>query len=142
MPPGHLRDTADDPATIAKLRRRRVSFEEIAAHLGITQAQAAELYRQAIETLPEFKADELRAEELILADEAMRRLMTIATGEQRPKCPSCNSSGTSPRTAVEAWNSVRGWAEHRAHLLGLDKEQYRPDTGRNRLNELRQARQA
>lgn len=129
MPPSHLRDLADDSATIAKLRRRRVSFEEIAAHLGITQAQAAELYRQAIESLPEFKAGELRAEELLLADDAMRRLMTVATAE-----------ATSPRTAVEAWNSVRGWAEHRARLLGLDKEQHRPDTRGNWLHELRQAR--
>ena len=139
MPP-HLRDTADDPATAAKLRRRRVSFEEIAAHLGVTQAQAAELFRQAIDSLPDFKADELRAEELLLADEAMRRLMTIAMGEQRPKCASCNSSGTSPRTAVEAWNSIRGWAEHKAHLLGLDSAKPRLDTGPSRLHALRQTR--
>lgn len=131
MPPSHLRDTAGDSATIAKLRRRRVSFEEIAAHLGITQAQAAELYRQAIESIPEFKADELRAEELLLADDAMRRLMTIATGE-----------ATSPRTAVEAWNSVRGWAEYKAHLLGLDSAKPRLDTGPSRLDALRQARRA
>jgi hypothetical protein len=24
-----------------------------------------------------------------------------------------------PRTKVEAWNSLRGWAEHKAKLLGL-----------------------
>ena len=131
MPPSHLRDTAGDSATVAKLRRRRVTFEEIAAHLGITQAQAAELYRQAIESLPEFKADELRAEELLLADDAMRRLMTVATGEK-----------TTPRTAVEAWNSVRGWAEHRARLLGLDGKQTAAATGPSWLNDLRQARRA
>lgn len=129
MPPRHLRDTSTDPETVAKLRRRRVSFEEIAAHLGISAVQAGELYVQALESLPEFKAGELRAEELLLADDAMRRLMTIAVGES-----------TSPRTAVEAWNSVRGWAEHKARLAGLDKEQQRPDIRGNWLHELRQSR--
>jgi hypothetical protein len=133
MPPRHLRDTAEDPDTVAKLRRRRVSFEEIAAHLGITPVQAGELYRQALESLPEFKAAELRAEELLLADDAMRRLMTIAVGDQ-----------TSPRTAVEAWNSVRGWAEHRARLLGIDsgKGLQQPGGGPSRLDQLRAARRA
>jgi len=131
MPPRHLRDTADDPATVAKLRRRRISFEEIAGHLGVSQEQAAELYRQSLESLPEFKADELRAEELLLADDAVRRLMAIAVGES-----------TSPRTAVEAWNSVRGWAEHRSQLLGLDNAKPRLETGPSKLDALRQARRA
>jgi hypothetical protein len=130
-PPRHLRDTAGDPAAVAGLRRRRVSFEEIAAHLGVSPAQAGELYSETLESLPDFKAGELRAEELLLADDAMRRLMTIAMGES-----------TSPRTAVEAWNGVRGWAEHKARLLGLEKTQPRPETGPSRLDALRQARRA
>ena len=142
MPPRHLRDTAGDPAAVAQLRRRRASFAEIAAHLGITQDQAAELYRQVLETLPEFKAAEFRAEELVLADDAMRRLMTIATGERRAKCSSCGASGTSPRTAVEAWNSVRGWAEHKARLLGLDGRQQAGTGTPGKLAQLRDARRA
>jgi hypothetical protein len=27
---------------------------------------------------------------------------------------------TSARTRVEAWSAIRGWAEHKARLLGLD----------------------
>jgi len=130
MPP-HLRDTANDPATVAQLRRRRVTFEEIAGHLGISAIQAAELYRQALEEMPELAATEHRAEELMLADDAVRRLLTIARDD-----------GTSPRTAVEAWNSARGWAEHKARLLGLDSAKASPQSTGSRLQQLRDARRA
>ena len=128
MPP-HLRDTASDPATVAQLRRRRVTFEEIAGHLGISATQAAELYRQALEEMPELAKAEHQAEELMLADDAVRRLLTIARDDN-----------TSPRTAVEAWNSARGWAEHKAKLLGLDGKDKAGEAGTSRLHALRQAR--
>lgn len=124
-----LRDTAGDPATIAQLRRRRVTFEEIAQHLGITAVQAAELYRQALEQMPELAKAEHEAEELMLADEAVRRLLTIARDDN-----------TSPRTAVEAWNSARGWAEHKARLLGLDGTRKTAEGGPSRVAQLRATR--
>ena len=131
MPP-RLRDTATDPAAIAQLRRRRVTFEEIAAHLGISAAQAAELYSQALDQMPELARAEHQAEELMLADDAVRRLLGIARDEH-----------TSPRTAVEAWNSARGWAEHKARLLGLtDTKAKTGETTPSRLDALRTARRA
>ena len=39
----------------------------------------------------------------------MNSLMGIAT-----------DSNTSVRTRVEAWSAIRGWAERKARLLGLD----------------------
>ena len=128
MPP-RLRDTATDPATIAQLRRRRVHFEEIAAHLGITADRAAELYKQTLSQIPELARTEHHAEEVALADEAVRRLLMIARDD-----------ATSPRTAVEAWNSARGWAEHKAKLLGLDGKDKAGEAGTSRLHALRQAR--
>ena len=53
--------------------------------------------------------DEHRAEELGLIDTAVTDLMGIAT-----------DSTTSARTRVEAWSAIRGWAERKARLLGLD----------------------
>lgn len=131
MPPRHLRDTDNDPAVIAQLRHRRASFEEIAAHLGITQAQAAELYRQTLAGIPGFETAELRTEEVLLADDAIRRLMTIARAD-----------GTSARTAVEAWNSIRGWAEHKGRLLGLAGTQAKDETTPSKLHAIRAARRA
>ena len=128
MPP-RLRDVGTDPATVAQLRRRRVTFEEIAGHLGVSAIQAAELYRHALEEMPELAKAEHQAEELMLADDAVRRLLTIARDDS-----------TSPRTAVEAWNSARGWAEHKAKLLGLDGKDKAGEAGTSRLHALRQAR--
>ena len=67
----------------------------------------------------------------MLADDAIRRLLTIARADD-----------TSPRTAVEAWNSARGWAEHKARLLGLDGGSAKPDAAPGRLQALRDARRA
>jgi hypothetical protein len=43
------------------------------------------------------------------SDRATRELLILA------EVPNVN-----PRTKVEAWNAVRGWAERKAKLLGLD----------------------
>jgi hypothetical protein len=44
-----------------------------------------------------------------LIDRAVNSLMGIAT-----------NNTTSTRTRVEAWSAIRGWAERKARLLGLD----------------------
>lgn len=130
MPPRHLRDTDNDPAVITQLRRRRVAFDEIAAHLGITRDQAVTLYQETIEAAAALEDAEHKAEELTLADDAIRDLLAIARNHD-----------PSARTSVEAWNSIRGWSEHKARVLGLyatrDKTE-EPAPGR--LHALREAR--
>lgn len=126
-----LRVVGEEPALVLQLRRRRVTFDEIAAHLGITREQAFEHYREAIAALPDAQLAEHRAEELLLADDAIRDLLSIARDHQK-----------SPRTSVEAWNSIRGWAEHKAKLLGLGAPQPQPEARPAGLHAIRQARRA
>ena len=63
----------------------------------------------ALAALPRHGIDELRAEETELIDHAVNSLIGIAT-----------DNTTSARTRVEAWSAIRGWAECKARLLGLD----------------------
>lgn len=58
--------------------------------------------------IPAAHLHEHRAEELALVDDAIADLMPIARDHNHP------------RSAIEAWNAVRGWAERKAKLLGLD----------------------
>src|ERR1039457_565926 len=44
----------------------------------------------------------------MLIDDAIADLLPIARDHTRP------------RSAVEAWNAIRGWADRKARLLGLD----------------------
>jgi hypothetical protein len=127
-----LRDADDIPALVLQLRRRRVPFDDIAKHLGITTAQANEFYSIAVAALPAVDRAEYLAEEMMLADDAIRDLLTIARDHAK-----------SARTSVEAWNSIRGWAEHKARMAGLDRpEQQHTETRPGGLHAIRQARRA
>jgi len=107
--PGQRVTAAERRAQVVALRRRRATFADIGRALGITKQRAHQLYEQALAEIPAQHLEEHRAEELVLIDDAIAALMRIA-----------RDSSTTPRTAVEAWTSVKGWAERKARLLGLD----------------------
>ena len=96
-------------AQVVAMRRRRMTFDQIAETVGVSPTRAQQLYHSALAEIPAADVEEHRAEEQVLIDDATSDLMTIA------KDPT-----VSPRTRIEAWNSIRGWAERKAALLGLD----------------------
>jgi hypothetical protein len=100
---------AERRARVVELRRSRMTFDAIGHQLGIISQRAGRIFHDALAALPRDDIDELRAEETELIDHAVNSLMTIAT-----------DSTTSARTRVEAWSAIRGWAERKARLLGLD----------------------
>jgi hypothetical protein len=100
--------TAERRSKVIELRRRRMSFAEIGEQLGVTTQRAHAIYREALAAIPAQHVEEHRAEELTLIDDAIADLLVIAQDHTRP------------RNAIEAWNSIRGWAERKAKLLGLD----------------------
>jgi hypothetical protein len=103
------REQAERRAQVVQMRRARMSFAEIAEQLAVTPQRVGQLYRDALAQIPRQNVDEHRAEELELIDTAVGALIGIAT-----------DSTTSARTRVEAWSAIRGWAERKARLLGLD----------------------
>lgn len=111
MPSPRIRRTpaqAERLAEVVALRRQRLTQDEIARRMGISQQRVSQLYRQALAEVPASDVGEHRAEELMLIDDAIANLMPIARDHTRA------------RSAVEAWNAIRGWAERKARLLGLD----------------------
>src|SRR6476659_5227234 len=100
--------TAERRARVVELRRERKSFAEIGAALGVSVQRAHTIYREALAAIPAQHVEEHRAEELALIDDAINDLLDLARDHSMP------------RTAVEAWTSIRGWAERKAKLLGLD----------------------
>lgn len=101
-------------AQVVSLRRQRLTFDQIAEQLGISQQRASQLYRSALAEVPVADIEEHRAEELVLIDDAISNLMVIAKNVK-----------AGPRAQIEAWNSIRGWAERKAKLLGLDAPERR-----------------
>lgn len=99
-------------ARIVQMRRAKLSWREIGDREGISSTMASRIYREALAEVPAHQIDEHRAEELEFYDLAVNRLLTIAM-----------NTAESGRTRVEAWNSIRGWAERKAKLLGLDAPQ-------------------
>lgn len=79
--------------------------------VGVSGPQCHRIYQEALAKNPltAIQVDEHRLEETELIDAASRSLLGIALDRT-----------VSPRTRVEAWNSVRSWAERKAKLLGLD----------------------
>ena len=102
-------ESAERMTEIVALRRQRMTQDAIARKLGISQQRVSQLYQRALAEIPAYQVDEHRAEELLLIDDAISALLVIA-----------RDYDTSARTAVEAWTSIRGWAERKAKLLGLD----------------------
>jgi hypothetical protein len=99
---------AETRARVIALRRRRATFDDIGRALGITKQRAHQIYVQALAEIPAAELAEHRAEELALIDDAIHDLMPIARDHDRPG------------SAVDAWNAIRGWADRKARLLGLD----------------------
>lgn len=100
--------TAEQRARVVALRRRRMTFAEIGQELGVSPQRAHQIYEAALKAIPAPNVEQHRAEELTLIDDAIAGLWPIAQNLGQP------------RTAVEAWNAIRGWAERKAKLLGLD----------------------
>lgn len=101
-------EAAERRARVVALRRQRRTFADIGNELGVSAQRAHQLYWEAVEEVPAAEVHQHRAEELILIDDAIADLLMLAKSHRQP------------RTAVEAWNSIRGWAERKAKLLGLD----------------------
>lgn len=99
---------AERRAQVVALRRRRLTFDQIGRALGVSKERAWKIYQEALAQVPAAHVDEHRAEELMLIDDAISDLLKIAKDHDKP------------RTAVEAWSAIRGWAERKAKLLGLD----------------------
>src|ERR1035441_3982933 len=121
-PPGSDQrlSAAERRAEVVRLRRSRLRFDEIGQTLGVTKERAWKIYQEALAALhapdalpaiPAQDVEEHRAEELMLIDDAIRGLLPIARDRQHT------------RTAVEAWSAIRGWAERKAKLLGLDRSE-------------------
>jgi hypothetical protein len=102
-------EAAERTARIVELRRQRLTWREIADVVGVTMKRCQVLYRQSLAEIPAHHVDEHRAEELLLVDDATADLMLIARDVK-----------VSPRTRIEAWSTIRAWAERKAKLMGLD----------------------
>jgi hypothetical protein len=102
-------DTAARRARAVEMRRARAPFAEIGRELGVSEQRAWRIYQDALMAIPAASVTAHRAEESALADEAIRDLLLIARDHRK-----------SPRTSVEAWNSIRGWSEHLARILGFN----------------------
>jgi hypothetical protein len=101
-------EAAERHAQVIALRRRRLGFADIGKALGISATRAWQIYQDAIAAIPSAELDAHRRESLVMIDDAINDLLKIAENHN------------APRTAVEAWNSIRGWEERKAKLLGLD----------------------
>lgn len=96
-------------ARIIELRRQRMGWAEIGKAVGMDHKTVRNRYNRALAEIPAPHVDEHRAEELTLVDDATADLMIIARNDD-----------VSPRTRIEAWSTIRAWAERKAKLLGLD----------------------
>jgi hypothetical protein len=68
----------------------------------------SQLLAKAYREWPAADLEAIRAEELDLIDAAIRSLLRLARNQSRP------------RYSIDAWTEIRGWAERKARLLGLD----------------------
>lgn len=96
-------------ARVVELRRSRIPWDEISQAVGVNVARCKKLYNRALAEIPAQHVDEHRAEELMLVDDATADLMIMARDWR-----------VSSRTRIEAWSTIRAWAERKAKLLGLD----------------------
>jgi hypothetical protein len=106
--PGRRAQAREVRTRVVALRRDRLTFDQIGAALGVTKQRAYQLYREVLAEIPAAEVAEHRAEELLLIDDAIADLLPIARDHVRP------------RTSVEAWRAILGWAERKSRLLGLD----------------------
>jgi hypothetical protein len=94
-----------------ELRRKRYTYDQIGAELGVSAPRAYQLWKDGVEMAPVARIEEIRDEELEFVDIAIRELLEIARSTDR---------AVTPRTRVEAWSAIRGWAERKARIAGID----------------------
>ena len=100
--------TAERRAWVVEARRQNITYAEIGAELGVSLQRAHEIYLEALEAIPAKQVELHRAEATELAHAAIDDLLLIARDHKQP------------RTAVEAWGQIRGWAERLAKVQGTD----------------------
>lgn len=100
--------TAERRARVVELRRQNVTYAEIGAELGVSLQRAHEIYLEALESIPAKQVELHRTEAAELAHAAIDDLLLIARDHKQP------------RTSVEAWGQIRGWAERLAKVQGTD----------------------
>lgn len=93
---------------IVAAKRAHEPFDAIAATHGISISRAHQIYWAALKEIPAGEVAQHRQEQQELSDRAINRLLAIAESDD---------ADVSWRTRVEAWSSIRGWAEHKAKLL-------------------------
>lgn len=101
-------ETANRRANVIEMRRAKMTFAEIGEQLGVGRARAHEIYLDALRDIPAKQVDQHRAEQIELAATAIDDLLEIVRDHRQP------------RTAVEGWSAIRGWAERLAKVIGLD----------------------
>jgi hypothetical protein len=101
-------ESRERAAAIVELRRQRVAVIDIAAQFSISPSRVSQIYMQTLREIPAMAVAELRAEDAVLIDDAINDLLEIARDHTRP------------RTAVEAWTSIRGFMERRGRMMGSD----------------------
>lgn len=102
-------DTARLTARIVELRGQRYKWDDIARIVDHSKGYCCDLYHRALSEIPVANVVQAREEEVRLAEDATRKLIEEATDDSN-----------SPRTRIEAWNSIRGWREHIARMTGLN----------------------
>jgi hypothetical protein len=118
MPRYTAEQKAQRLAEVVRLRRGRMSFDEIGKRLDVDRSVASRMYQEALthHPLTELQVDEHRVEQLELTDLAVRDLMKIAADSRVDKN---GRALVSPRTRVEAWSAIRSWMEHSAKITGV-----------------------
>lgn len=100
--------TAARRARVVEARRQHLTYAEIGAELGVSLQRAHEIYLEALEAIPAKQVELHRAEAAQLAHAAIDDLLVIARDHKQP------------RTSVEAWGQIRGWAERLARIQNTD----------------------
>lgn len=100
-------------ADIVRMRREKITWAEIAAKYEISEQRAAQIYKETLANHPltALAVDEYRMEEQELIEVAVASLLKLALSD---------NPMITARTKVEAWNSLKGWSEHKSKLLGLN----------------------
>lgn len=106
--------TLEREAKVVEMRDRRMTFDEIAAELGVSQTRAVQLYKNALTRYPAQKIEEHRASEERLIDKAIEDLLKIID-----RCYEQNT-WQGYKNAIDAWGKIRDWSERKSKLLGLD----------------------
>lgn len=102
-------NTLERRALVVQGRIEHQTFPEIAKKLGVTSQRAQAIYKSARETLPQEQLETFKWEQILWSEDAMKELRKLATSRGM----------VSPRTRIEAWNSLLKYMEHTSKLFGL-----------------------